>query len=363
MRHTALTALTTVALLANGCGAPSAPEGGETSSNGPAFPIARAAAPEERHLANLRQLTDGGENAEAYFSPTGDRLIFQSTRPPYDCDQIFAMNLDGGELQLLSPGLGRTTCAYWLPNANRYLYSSTHLGGDPCPQRPDLSQGYVWALYPSYDIFTASLDEPMPVRLTDTPGYDAEATVSPRGDRIVFTSVRDGDLELYTMNLDGTDLVRVTHEIGYDGGAFFSPDGSRLVWRASRPAPGEETDDYQRLLAQGLIRPSKLDIYVANADGSDVRRLTDNGHANFAPYFHPSGEKVIFCSNMADERRRNFDLWLVDLDGSNLERVTYFEEFDGFPMWTADGKTFVFCSNRYNSVPGETNVFLADWVD
>jgi Tol biopolymer transport system component len=187
--------------------------------------------------------------------------------------------------------------------------------------------------------------------------------VSPRGDRMVFTSVRDGDIELYTMKLDGSDVRRLTHEPGYDGGAFFSPDGSKLVWRASRPQVGKELDDYRRLLAQGLVRPSKLDIYVANADGGDVRRLTDNGAANFAPYFHPGGAKVIFCSNLADPRRRNFDLFLVDLDGANLEQVTYFEEFDGFPMWAPDGRTFVFCSNRHNSAPAETNVFLADWVE
>ena len=363
MRQPVLVALATLGLFAVGCTGDAPAPLATNHSESTQMPIRRSADPRERHLTNLRQLTDGGENAEAYFSPDGAQLIFQSTRPPYGCDQIFGMNLEGGALRLLSTGLGRTTCAYWLPDGNRYLYSSTHLGGDNCPPRPDLSQGYLWALYDTYDIFLASLNDRTPVRLTETLGYDAEATISPLGDRIVFTSVRDGDLELYTMNLDGTGVRRVTHEVGYDGGAFFSPDGSKLVWRASRPAPGEETADYQRLLAQGLIRPSKLDIYVANADGTEVRRLTDNGSANFAPYFHPSGEKVVFCSNMADEGRRNFDLWLVDLDGSNLERVTYSEEFDGFPMWTADGKTFVFCSNRHNSAPHETNVFLADWVD
>lgn len=325
--------------------------------------VSRPTDPRERHLANLRQLTFRGENAEAYFSFDGRGLIFQSTRPPFACDQIFAMNLEGGDVRLLSTGRGRTTCAYFLPDNRRYLYASTHLGGHECPPRPDLSQGYVWALYPTYDVYVASLDDPTPLRLTTTPGYDAEATVSPRGDRIVFTSVRDGDLELYTMALDGSDVRRITHDAGYDGGAFFSPDGSKLVWRASRPAPGAETDEYRRLLAQGLVRPSKLDIYVADADGDNVRRLTDNGAANFAPFFHPSGERVIFCSNLADPKRRNFDLFLVNLDGSGLEQVTYFEAFDGFPMWAPDGRTFVFCSNRFNAAPHETNVFLADWID
>ncbi len=328
-----------------------------------AFPIARPLDPREKHFRNLRQLTDGGENAEAYFSFDGARLSFQSTRPPYECDQIFSMDLRGREIRLLSTGLGRTTCSYFFPDGRRYLYASTHLGGTACPPKPDMSQGYVWALFPEYDIFTASLDDPTPHRLTDTPGYDAEGTISPRGDRIVFTSVRDGDIELYTMALDGSDVRRITHEPGYDGGAFFSPDGSMLVWRASRPQPGAELDEYRRLLAQGLVHPSKLDIYVANADGSNVRRLTDNGAANFAPFFRPGGKKVIFCSNIADPKRRNFDLFLVDLDGSHLEQVTYFEEFDGFPMWTPDGRTLAFCSNRFDAKPHETNVFLADWVD
>jgi TolB protein len=327
------------------------------------FPIARTPDPRERHLANLRQLTDGGENAEAYFSFDGSHLSFQSTRPPHECDQIYSMDLRGRDIRMLSTGLGRTTCSYYFPDGRRYLYASTHLGGGACPPKPDMSQGYVWALYPDYDIFAASLDDPTPHRLTDTPGYDAEATISPRGDRIVFTSVRDGDIELYTMNLDGSDVRRVTHEPGYDGGAFFSPDGSKLVWRASRPQPGPELDEFRALLAQGLVRPSKLDIYVANADGTDVRRLTDNGAANFAPYFHPGGRKVVFCSNVADPKRRNFDLFLVDIDGSHLEQVTYYDQFDGFPMWAADGRTFVFCSNRFDTHPHETNVFLADWVD
>lgn len=325
--------------------------------------VSRASDPRERHLSNLRQLTDGGENAEAYFSFDGQRLIFQSTRPPFGCDRIMTMDVSGGSPRQLSTGRGRTTCAYYFPDGRTFLYASTHLGGDACPPPPDMSQGYVWALYPSYDIFTATLDDLTPRRLTATPGYDAEATISPRGDRIVFTSVRDGDIDLYTMKLDGSDVRRITTTLGYDGGAFFSPDGTKLVWRASRPAPGAEADAYKALLAQGLVRPSKLEIYVANADGSDARAITDSGAANFAPFFHPSGGKVIFCSNAADPAKRNFDLYLVNLDGSGLERVTYFEEFDGFPMWAPDGRTFVFCSNRFNSAPHETNVFVADWVD
>jgi TolB protein len=327
------------------------------------FPIHRPSDPREHHLTNLRQLTDGIQNAEAYFSFDGTKLSFQSTRPPYQCDQIFMMNLQGHDLRLLSSGLGRCTCSYFFPDGRHYLYSSTQLAGPACPPPPDMSHGYIWAVYPAYDIFEASLDDPTPHRLTDTPGYDAEATISPRGDRIVFTSVRDGDLDIYTMNLDGSDVRRVTHELGYDGGAYFSPDGSKIVWRASRPKPGPEAEEYKQLLAKGLVKPVALDIYVANADGTDVHRLTNNGAANFAPFFQPSGKKIIFCSNMDDPARMNFDLYLINIDGTGLERVTYYDQFDGFPMWSPDGKTLVFCSNRFASGPHQTNVFLADWKE
>ncbi|MFI5143057.1 MAG: TolB family protein [Thermoanaerobaculales bacterium] len=327
------------------------------------FPIGRPADPRERHLANLRQLTDGIENAEAYFSFDGKRLIFQSTRPPYQCDQVFTMDLLGYDVRLLSTGKGRCTCSYFFPDGKHYLYASTHLGGDACPPPPDMSHGYVWALYPSYDIFTASLDDPIPHRLTSTPGYDAEATISPKGDRIIFTSLRNGDIDLYTMKLDGSDVRQITHEIGYDGGAYFSPDGSRIVWRASRPKPGPELDEYRSLLAQGLIKPHSLDIYVANADGGNATRVTNNGAANFAPYFHPSGKKIIFASNVDDPNGRTFELYLINVDGSGLERVTYSHDFNSFPMWSPDGKKLVFCSNRFDSAPHQTNVFLADWVE
>ena len=352
-----------VALAALGCRAVAPPAPAAPAPARSRFPIARVSDPREHHLTNLRQLTDGGENAEAYFSFDGKRLVFQSTRDGAACDRIYTMNLSGRALRQLSSGKGRTTCAYELPDGQRYLYASTHLGGDACPPKPDMSAGYTWALYADYDIFTASFADPTPHRLTATPGYDAEATISPKGDRIVFTSLRGGDLDVYTMKLDGSDVRQLTHELGYDGGAFFSLDGTKIVWRASRPTPGKEADEYRTLLARGLIRPNRLDIYVANADGTGVQRLTDNGAANFAPFFHPSGTMVIFCSNVGDPKRRDFDLWLVNLDGTGLEQVTFFAEFDGFPMWAPDGKAFVFCSNRHNSAPHETNVFLADWAD
>jgi TolB protein len=315
----------------------------------------------ESHLASIRQLTFGGQNAEAYWSPDGRELIFQSTRPPYECDQIFIMEADGSDVRLVSTGLGRTTCSYFLPG-NRILYASTHEGDEACPPEPDFSQGYVWALYPSYDIYVANRDGTDLRPLTRTPGYDAEATLNTQGDRIVFTSVRDGDLEIYTMALDGSDVRRITHEPGYDGGAFFSHDGTMLVWRASRPQ-GQALEDYRRLLADGLIRPSQLEIYVSAADGSNVRQVTDNGAANFGPYFHPGDQKIIFASNLHDPTGRNFDLYLVNIDGSGLERVTRYEEFDGFPMFSPDGRYLVFASNRNGGEPGETNVFIAEWVE
>jgi len=319
--------------------------------------------PRERHFASLTMLTDGGENAEAYFSFAGDRLIFQSTHPPYGCDQIFTMKTDGSEKKLVSTGRGRTTCAYFLPGDRKILYSSTHRGGLDCPAAADMSQGYVWALYPDYDIYVADADGSNPIALTTTPGYDAEATVSPKGDRIVFTSMRNGDLDIYTMKLDGTDVRQLTDKVGYDGGPFFSPDGGRIVYRAHHPEPGPALDDYRRLLAKNLIRPGKLELWIMDADGKNKRQITDLDVAAFAPYFHPSGRKVIFSTNHPDAKGREFDLYMVDLDGSNLERITYAEGFDGFPMWSPDGRKFVFCSNRHNSKPGETNVFIAEWKD
>lgn len=322
-----------------------------------------AADPRERHFGTLTMLTDGGENAEAYFSFSGDRLVFQSTRPPFDCDQIFVLDLATGEPRLASTGTGRTTCAYFLPGDQWIIYASTQGASPLCPPPPDHSRGYVWPIDPNYDIYRSRPDGSGLTKLTDVPGYDAEATVSPIGDRIVFTSARDGDLDIYSMNLDGTDVTRLTDTIGYDGGPFYSPDGSKIVYRARHPDDPGEIEDYQALLADGLIRPSLLEIFVMNADGSDKKQITHLGAAAFAPFFHPSGEKIIFSTNFGDPKGREFDLWMVDVDGTNLERITYTDGFDGFPMWSPDGTTFVFCSNRHDAKPGETNVFITNWID
>jgi Tol biopolymer transport system component len=320
--------------------------------------------PAEPRLTNVRQLTAGGQNAEAYFSPDGTRLIFQSTMPGVtECDQQFTMTLDGQNVRMVSTGLGRTTCGYFMDGGERILYSSTHRHSEACPTPPDRSQGYVWGLDP-YNIYRAPATGGRPELLFGSDAYDAEATLSPDGETIVFTSAMDGDLEIYTIRTDGTDLRRLTHEVGYDGGPFFSPDGTRIVYRAHHPTDPDEIADYQRLLAQGLIRPGLVDIWIMDADGSNKRQITDNGAANFAPFFHPSGERIIFSSNMHDPRRREFELFMVGLDGTGLERITVHPDFDGFPMFSpTDPGTLVFASNRGGSVRGETNVFLADWVE
>lgn len=316
----------------------------------------------ETHFGPLRMLTDGGENAEAYFSFDGTQLSFQSTHGDYSCDQIFTIGVDGSEQRLVSTGKGRTTCAYFMPGDDRIVYASTHHHDEACPEPPDMSQGYVWALYPTFDLFTAKPDGSDLKQLTDEWGYDAEATVSRQGDKIVFTSMRDGDLEIYSMNIDGSDVRRLTDTVGYDGGPFFSPDGKKIVYRAHHPQTPEDIADYKRLLAQDRIRPSKLEVFVMDVDGKNKRQVTDLGAATFAPFFHPSGSKIIFSTNHPD-KGREFDLYLIDVDGTGLERVTYSGEFDGFPMWGPDGKTFVFASNRHNSRRGETNVFVTRWRD
>jgi len=315
----------------------------------------------EGHLTNIRQLTFGGQNAEAYFSFDGDELIFQSTRDGRDCDAIYRMDASGGNVRQVSSGEGATTCSFIAPDDEAIIYASTHLSGPQCPPKPDMSQGYVWPLYASYDIFRADPEGGNVTRLTDADGYDAEAVYSPQGDRIVFTSLRSGDLELWLMRPDGSGQEQLTDLPGYDGGAFFSRDGQWVVWRASRPT-GEALADYQRLLAQGMVRPSQLDVYIMNLQDREPIRLTDNGAANFGPYFHPDGRHVIFASNMDDPKGRNFDLYMVDAETREVERVTHFEGFDGFPMFSHDGKQLVFASNRNNKVRGETNVFIADWV-
>jgi Tol biopolymer transport system component len=319
----------------------------------------------EKHLKNLRMLTTEGENAEAYFSFNEQKLIFQSSHGQYLCDQIFTMNLDGSEKRLVSTGLGRTTCAYYYPNEKRIIYASTHGADSACPPPPDFSRGYVWKVYKSFDLYTANTDGSDVQTLAPQIGYDAEATVSPIGDKIVFTSQRGGDLDIYTMNLDGSDLQQLTHTLGYDGGPFFSWDGKKIVYRAYHPKSEQEIKRYQDLLADELIEPAKFQIWVMNADGSSKKQISDNDFANFAPFYHPDNQRIIFCSNLnsTNQRRPDFNLWMVNEDGSGLEQITFFDNFDGFPMFSSNGKKLVFASNRFNRQPRDTNVFIADWID
>ena len=345
------------------CSRRPAPPDAAGQTAGPPSSVYVEAAPGERHLRNIRQLTFGGNNAEAYFSPDGTRLIFQRQESvSTGCDQQYVMNVDGSGLRRVSSGRGRTTCGYFYDGGRRILYSSTFEDSPQCPPAPDRSRGYVWPLN-NLEIYTARPDGSDLRRLTRNDDYDAEATVSPDGKRIVFTSTRDGDVELYTMNVDGTDVRRVTNRVGYDGGAFFSPDGRRVVWRAMYPETPADSADYRRLLAERLVRPSRLELWVADADGRHARQVTRLGAASFAPFFHPDGRRIVFASNYPDPRSRNFDLYLVGVDGSGLERVTTSAEFDAFPMFSPDGRRLVFASNRNARERGETNIFIADWVE
>jgi TolB protein len=312
----------------------------------------------EHHFGAIRQLTFGGENAEAYFSHDGKRLIFQSTRDGRTCDQQFVMNVDGSGVRRVSTGFGKTTCGYFFDADRRIFFASTHAADSACPPKPDPSKGYVWGLDP-YDIYTANDDGSGLKRLTNYGVYTAEGTLSPDGHTIVFTSLKDGDLDIYTMNIDGTNIKRLTTQPGYDGGPFFSPDGKKIVYRAWHPSDTALTN-YQDLLEQRLVRPNRMEIWVMNADGSDQHQITNLGGANFAPYFTPDGRRIIFSSNYKNPRSRNFELYLVNPDGSGLEQVTNHPEFDGFPMFSPDGTKLVWASGR-SSKEGELNLFIADW--
>jgi len=316
----------------------------------------------ETHLRHIRQLTFGGQNAEAYFSYDGRRLIFMSTREPYQCDQIFTMNTDGSDVHLVSTGKGRTTCGYFYPDGKHVLYSSTHQIGDACPPRPDYSHGYVWAIYSAYQIYYATDDGKIVKALTTGPGYNAEATLSMDGKKVAFTSSRDGDLDIYSMNVDGTDVRRLTNTLGYDGGPFFSPDGNWIVYRAHHPRNEQEIAHYKSLLAQGLVEPNEMDLYVMRADGSNQQQITKLAGASFAPSFFLDSQRIIFASNYEHPATSQFELYTIDRHGNGLERVTFAGGFNAFPQFSPDGRKLVFISNRNAKVPHEINVFIADWM-
>jgi Tol biopolymer transport system component len=326
--------------------------------------------PGETHFQSLRKLTDGGNNAEAYFSFSDTLAVFQSDYAGWNvsCDQIFYTDLRDDDLvqnqpPLISTGRGRTTCSYFLPGDSTIVYASTHLQMDSCPPVPSKEKGYVWPIYPSYDIFIADLQGRILDTLTSHPGYDAEPTVSPDGEKIVFTSIRSGDLELWTMNLDGSNKKQVTDQLGYDGGAFFSPDSKRLVFRASRPESKEARATYRKLLDSNLVKPTAMEVFVVDVDGSNLRQVTDLGQANWAPFFHPSGEKIIFSSNHESRRGYPFHLYLINVDGTGLKPVTNSRTFDAFPMFSFSGDKLLFSSNRANGGGRATNLFLAEWKE
>jgi Tol biopolymer transport system component len=347
-------------LAVGGCAHPAPPPVGA-----PRNAVYVPAEPGERHLANIRQLTFGGNNAEAYFSADGQRLIFQhkdSVDKNTGCDQEYVMNIDGSGMRRVSNGRGRTTCGYFIEHDQRILYSSTFADSPACPAVPDPSLGYVWPLG-RFEIYSARPDGSDLRQLTRTGSYNAETTASPDGRHLIFTSTRDGDIDLYTMDVDGRNVKRITSRIGYDGGAFFSPDGREIVWRASYPATAADSADYRRLFAEHLVRPAALELWTAHADGSGAHQVTHLGGANWAPYFFPDGKRIVFASNYRNPRSGNFDLYEVRTDGTGLEQITTSTEFDGFPMFSPDGRKLVWVSSRHGREQGEINLFIADWKD
>jgi TolB protein len=322
--------------------------------------IPREARAGESHLANLRQLTDEGTQAEAYFSRDGKWITFQATRGDHPCDLQYVMRVDGTGLRRISPAGGKSTCGWFLKDGKHLFFASTHAQGDACPPRPDPSKGYVWGIDP-FDFYTVARDGSDLRRLTSHGVYTAEGNLSPDGKRIVFTSLKDGDLDIYTMNVDGTDVRRLTSAPGYDGGPWWSPDGKRIVYRAYHPTDPAELEDYRTLLAQRVIRPNKMELWVMNADGSDQRQITHLGGANFGPSWTPDGERIIFSSNHKNPHSANFDLYLVAPDGTGLTQLTNDEGFDGFPMFSPDGKKLIWGSGRYAKGERNVNLFIADW--
>jgi TolB protein len=315
----------------------------------------------DSHLSNFHQLTHGGQNAEAYWAPDGKRLIFQSTRPPQECDQMYIMNADGSDQHMVSTGKGRTTCGYFLADNKRIIYASTHAAADACPPPPDRSHGYVWGVFAGYDIYLATDRGEILKRLTDAPGYDAEGTINWKTGTVVYTSLASGDLELWTMKTDGSHKKQITHKVGYDGGPVFSRDGRKLVWRAGYPKTPDDLQRYKTLLAANLTAPMKMEIVLADADGSHAQTITDFGCASFAPTFTPDGKKILFASNKHACDTRRFELYMMNLDGSGLEQVTDFGGFTSFPEFSPDGRTLVFCSDREAKERYEFNIFTADW--
>ena len=326
--------------------------------------------PIDKYMSGVTPLTFEGDNGEAYFSSDGKTLIYQSNRDGYACDKIWIMNIDGSGKKRVSPDHGAHTCSFYYPDNETIVFASTsHLEG-ACPPKAKFPAGvsYAWPLYP-YNIYSAKTDGSQLKPLTDNPQYDAEPIISSDGKTIVFGSQREDDFDIYTMNADGSEIRRLTDTLGYDGGPWFSPNGKKIVWRAWYPQTDEEKAQWQDSLDNNYIRATPLDLWVMDADGSNKHRLTNNGATNWAPSWHPDGERIIFSSNMDDWHEElkkyghNFELYLINQDGGGLERITFNTGFDSFPMFSPDGKKLVFGANRNPDKPRATDVFIADWAE
>jgi Tol biopolymer transport system component len=320
------------------------------------------AQPLPSHFANLKQLTNGGSNGESYWSPDSKRIIFQSTRDGRTCDQEYIMNADGSDQHMVSTGKGVTTCGYFTSDNKHIIYASTHAAGAACPAPPDRSKGYVWSIYPSFDIYLATDKGEIVQKLTDAPGYDAEGTVNFKTKRILYTSMASGDLELWTMKEDGSGKTRITDTEGYDGGAVASRDGKMMVWRAYHPDTPAKIEKYRELLKENLTTPMKMELFVKRV-GSSVAasQITDFGCASFAPTFTPDGQQILFASNKNKCDSGQFDLFLINIDGTGLEQVTNWGKFTSFPEFSPDGKKLIFSSSFQSKGNYEFNIFSVDW--
>jgi TolB protein len=328
--------------------------------------------PQEKHFANVQQLTFGGDNAEAYFSFDGKWIIFQRTNPKEGimCDEMFIgklpVNGEKFEPKRISNAKGRTTCGAFLKDGKHIVYASTHLGADSCPPVPDRKKygnKYIWPLYNTFDIFMAGLNGKIVKQLTKSKGYDAEATISPDGKKMIYTSTKDGDIDLYIMDLKTGKEKKITNTLGYDGGAWFSPDGKKIIWRASRPTVEADVKEYKDFLAQNLVAPTNMEVFIADVNGKNVKQVTNFGNANWAPAYMPDSKRIIFASNHQSKRGFPFNLFTINEDGSGLEKISAEKSFDAFPMFSPDGKKIIFCSNRNNGGTRDTNIFIADWVE
>lgn len=322
-----------------------------------------ASHPKEKRLRNVRQLTFGGQNAEAYWSADGETIVFQTRQPEWPDEQIAIMNADGSAKKLVSTGKGRCTCSYLTPDGKWLYFSSTHSVNEGAQKPVDMSKGYVWMVNPEFSLYRSRPDGSNLELILNKGSYVAETTISSAKPEMFFTAAFEGDLELYRSDLKGKNIKRLTHNVGYDGGPFVSWDGNWVVYRRYSLKEQSEFDEYRSLLKENLVRPSKLEVWLMDRNGKGNRQVTSLGCASFAPFLHPDNQRIIFASNFGDKKNREFELWMIRTDGSKLERVTYAPDFDGFPMFSRDGKQVVWASNRNGKVRGETNIFVADWVD